>query len=38
MNDVTLIVTKVKERVNRKSESQLQAHMYCVHRQTKQHD
>ena len=38
MNDVTLMMTQLEERVSRKYESQLQAHMDLVHRQTKQHD
>ena len=38
MNDVTLMMTQLEERVSRKYESQLQAHMDLVHRQNKQHD
>ena len=38
MNDVTLMMTQLEERVSRKYESQLQAHMDLVHHQTKQHD
>ena len=38
MNDVTLMMTQLEERVSSKYESQLQAHMDLVHRHTKQHD
>ena len=38
MNDVTLMLTQLEERFSGKYESQLQAHMDLVHRQTKQHD
>ena len=38
MNEVTLMMTHFEEPVSRKNESQLQAHMDLVHRQTEQHD